>query len=136
MGVQLRVIIRAVGIELGLVGVAKMKVCQSDTAAAQGTGDVEALSTPSLLRLMQQATIVALDGHLPEGYMTAGLRVNVDHLHGCPVGSELAATANLTRIEGRRLIFEVEVVRGEKIVGIGRIIRVQLNKERFLSGLS
>lgn len=120
-------------IELGLVGTADMVVKEEDTAIVHGTGDVAVLSTPRLLQLMQQATMDALDGHMPEGIITAGLRINLDHLHGSYVGAELSASATLTRIEGRRLVFEAEATSGDTVVGIGRIIRVQIDKEQFLS---
>ena len=122
-------------LELGLIGTATMTVGEADTAVVHGTGDVEVLSTPRLLQLMQQATMDALNGHLPEGMITAGLRVNVDHLIGCEVGASVQASATLTRIEGRRLVFEAEAMSREQLVGIGRIIRVQVDKESFLNRL-
>jgi len=124
-----------VAIQLGLVGTASMIVGEEDTALVHGTGDVAVLSTARLLRLMQVATMDALEGHLPEGMMTAGLRINLDHLHGTGVGTTVEAEATLTRLEGRRLIFEAEARSNDRLVGIGRIIRVQIDKEQFLSGL-
>ena len=112
-----------------------MTVAEDDTAKVHGTGDAAVLSTPRLLQLMQQATMTALDGHLPDGVITAGLRVNLDHLHGSPVGAIVEATAALTRIEGRRLVFECEATSGSRTIGIGRIIRVRIDEERFLSNL-
>lgn len=112
-----------------------MTVDDADTAIVHGTGDVAVLSTPRLLQLMQQATMAALDGHLPHGAITAGLRINLDHLQPSRVGERLDARAMLTRIEGRRLVFEVEATSNDKTVGIGRIIRVLLDKEQFLGNL-
>jgi len=112
-----------------------MTVADHDTAIEHGTGDVAVLSTPRLLQLMQNATMDALDGHLPEGMMTAGLRINLDHLHGSGIGAVVDATATLTRLEGRRLIFEAEAHANDRLVGIGRIIRVQIDREQFLSSL-
>jgi len=124
-----------VALELGLRGEATMVVTADNTALAQGTGDVEVLSTPALLQLMQQATMAAMDGHLDDGVITAGLRVNVDHLHGSPIDAVLYAVATLTRIEGRRLVFEVEANSDGVIVGLGRIVRVRIDREQFLSRL-
>ncbi len=112
-----------------------MTVGEDDTATSHGTGDVAVLSTPRLLQLMQNATMDALDGHLPDGMMTAGLRINLDHLHGSGVGTTVTSKAVLTRLEGRRLVFEVEAHANDRLVGIGRIIRVQIDKESFLSSL-
>jgi predicted thioesterase len=123
-------------IELGLSGCASMVVTDEDTAIVHGTGDVAVLSTPRLLQLMQEATMDALDGHMPQGMITAGLRINLDHLNGSPVGAAVEATANLIRIEGRRLVFESEARSEDTLVGTGRIIRVQVSREAFLSRMS
>ena len=78
----------------------------------------------------------ALDGHLPDGMITAGLRINLDHLNGSPVGAEVDATASLIRIEGRRLVFESEARSDDSVVGTGRIIRVQVSRDVFLSRMA
>ncbi|MDW3176021.1 MAG: hotdog domain-containing protein [Acidimicrobiia bacterium] len=119
-------------IELGLTGTAEMIVGDDDTAIAHGTGDAAVLSTPRLLQLMQQATMDALKDQLPEGVITAGLRINLDHLRSSYVGASVSASAMLTRLEGRRLVFEAEATSGDSVVGVGRIIRVQIDRERFL----
>lgn len=125
-----------VALELGIHGTATMTVTHENTAFKQGTGDAEVLSTPALLQVMQQATMDALAGNLPEGTITAGLRINLDHLIGMEIGATVYAEATLTRMEGRRLIFESEVTSGEDLVGVGRIIRVMIDEETFLTRLS
>lgn len=125
-----------VALELGLRGEAEMTVTPEITAFAQGTGDAEVLSTPALLQVMQQATMDALEGKLPEGTITAGLRINLDHLIGIEVGATVHAEATLTRMEGRRLIFESEARSGDDVIGVGRVIRVMITEENFLARLS
>jgi len=121
-----------VTIELGLRGIADMTVEKQDTALALGTGEVDFLSTSRLVQLMQQATMNALDGRLPEDAITAGLRVSIDHLRGSELGTMVEAVATLTRIEGRRLVFEAEATSATMVIGVGRIVRVQIDKEAFL----
>ncbi len=123
-------------LELGISGASKMTVTDDITAFAQGTGDAKVLSTPALLQLMQQATMDALAGNLPEGTITAGLRINLDHLIGIEVGAIVEAEATLTRMEGRRLIFESEATSGDDLIGVGRIIRVMVDEQTFLTRLS
>lgn len=126
----------AVALELGLRGTAEMTVTYEITAYKQGTGDAQVLSTPALLQVMQQATMDALEGNLPEGTITAGLRINLDHLIGMEIGAKVHAEATLTRMEGRRLIFESEATSGDDLVGVGRIIRVMIDEDTFLTRLS
>ena len=125
-----------VALELGISGMATIQVTHEITAYSQGTGDAEVLSTPALLQVMQQATMDALEGNLPKGTITAGLRINLDHLIGIEVGATVHAAATLTRMEGRRLIFESEAKSGEDLIGVGRIIRVMIDEETFLTRLS
>ena len=120
-------------IQLGLTGAAGLTVTDADTARSLGTGDVEVLATSKLLEVMLAATMAALDGHVPDGMTTAGMRVNLDHLNGSPVGADVTATATLIRIEGRRLVFEADVMSDGITVGIGRVIRVQVDRDSFLS---
>ena len=112
-----------------------MTVAEEDTATAQNTGDVPVLSTSRLLELMQNATMDALAGNLPEGMMTAGLRINLDHLQASGVGTVVESSSVLTRMEGRRLIFEADAHANGQLVGTGRIIRVQIDRDTFLSSL-
>lgn len=135
-GLAATAMVGVVALELGLRGTAKMTVTYEITAYKQGTGDAQVLSTPALLQVMQQATMDALEGNLPKGTITAGLRINLDHLIGMEIGATVHAEATLTRMEGRRLIFESEVTSGDDIVGIGRIIRVMIDEETFLTRLS
>ena len=112
-----------------------MTVAEEDTATAQNTGDVPVLSTSRLLELMQNATMDALAGNLPEGMMTAGLRINLDHLQASGVGTVVESSSVLTRMEGRRLIFEADAHANGQLVCTGRIIRVQIDRDKFLSSL-
>ena len=107
-------------------------VGEADTARALGSGDVEVLGTPRLVALFEEATIDAVDGYLPPGVTTVGMRVQVDHLQPTPVGAEVAAEAYLDKIEGRRITFTVTASDGGGLVGAGKVTRVVVDVNRFL----
>ena len=67
------------------------------------------LSTPDMIRLIEQTAIEAVAPCLAPGQVTVGTRVNVAHLAGTLVGMTVTITVELVEIERRRLGFRVEV---------------------------
>jgi predicted thioesterase len=96
------------------------------------TGDVAVLATPRLVGLVEEATVRAVEGQLPEGTTTVGYRVQVDHLAPVPVGDEIQAEAVLETVESRRLTYRVSVTDARGLVGAGRITRVVVERDRFM----
>src|SRR5262245_52723367 len=70
---------------------------------------IRVLSTPDMIRLIEQTAIEAVAPHLPPGQTTVGTRVDVAHLAATPVGMTVTITVELTEIDRRRLGFRVEV---------------------------
>ena len=120
-------------IEVGLRGEASLVVCEADTARAMRSGTVDVLATPRLIALCEEATCMALDGRLPAGHTTVGMRVQVDHLQPTAVGSRVDAEATLEKVEGRRLTFTVSASDTRGLVAAGRVTRVLVEVERFCS---
>ena len=70
---------------------------------------VRVLSTPDMIRLIEQTAIEATQPHLAAGQATVGTRVDVAHLAATPVGMTVTITVELTEIDRRKLGFKVEV---------------------------
>ena len=87
------------------------------------------LSTPSMIGLMERASIQVVQAHLPEGHTTVGFEVNVKHFGATPKGQKVTVKTELLEVDGRRLRFKVEAHDEGKKVGEGThrraIIQVQ-----------
>ena len=70
---------------------------------------IRVLSTPDMIRLIEQTAIQAVQPHLAAGQATVGTRVDVAHLAATPVGMTVTITVELTEVDRRRLGFRVEV---------------------------
>jgi predicted thioesterase len=116
----------------GLAANVSLTVAKEDTAVALGTGDVPVLATPRVVILAEEASVLAVQGHLDEGLTTVGYRVQLDHLAPAIVGAIVDVEATLESIEGRRLTFRISVNDGRGLVAAGKITRVVVNRERFL----
>ncbi|GAA1758099.1 MULTISPECIES: thioesterase family protein [Streptomonospora] len=120
----------------GLRGSADLVVGAQDTALALGSGDTEVLGTPRVLALAEAATVAATRGRLDEGATTVGTEVALSHLAASAVGARVRAEARLSRVDGRRLVFDVTVSQvgggGAALAG-GTVERVVVDRARFTS---
>lgn len=119
-------------LEVGLWGDAKLVVTPADTALALGSGIVPVLGTPRLVALVEEACCHAVDGALPEGHTTVGMRVQLDHLQPTAVGQQVVAEATLEKVEGRRVSFTVSASDACGLIAAGKVTRVVVETERFL----
>ncbi|MEW6171975.1 MAG: hotdog domain-containing protein [Bacillota bacterium] len=120
-------------LQKGLRGSACITVGEGDTAVAQGSGTVPVFATPRLVAVMEAAAVAALNGVLPQGQTSVGTKVDVEHLAATPVGMEVVAVAELTEVDGRRLVFAVEARDPAEVVGRGRHERFLIDEARFLA---
>ncbi len=118
-------------IEPGLTGTSELVVGPENTARHLGSGGVEVLATPEMVRLMERAAVAAVDPLLPAGSATVGARIDVEHLAPTPAGMRVRARAELVAVEGRRLRFAVEASDEHQVVGRGQHERVIVDLERF-----
>lgn len=119
-------------IEEGLSHTSTMEVTNDKTAAVVGSGDMPVLATPMMIALMENAAMLAVAPYLNEGDSTVGGHISTSHLAPTALGKTITAKATLTKIEGRKLHFEVEAHEGEKLLGKGTHLRFVVNKEKFL----
>ena len=108
-------------------------VTETDTAAAWGSGGLPVFSTPALVGLMESAAVIALRGCLPPGQETVGGRIDVHHLAATPVGMQVRSRAELTAIEGRKLVFKVQAWDEFELIGEAVHERFIVDEARFIA---
>ena len=81
------------------------------------------LSTPRMIQMMEQASVIAVLHDLPPGTISVGTRIEVDHLKAVPEGATVYASAKLVGYKGRFLVFDVEARSGEHVIGAGKVFR-------------
>ncbi len=117
----------------GLSGEKKESVTTANTAVAYGSGGISVYATPAMIGLMEGAALSSVDPLLPPGFSTVGTKLEVDHLAATPLGMTVTATANLTAVEGRKLIFEVIACDEKDVIGKGRHERFIIDCNKFLA---
>lgn len=124
-----------VPVEPGLTATASLTVSETDTAIACESGDVPVLSTPRVVALCEQATMLATRDRLAEGDTSVGATIQISHVSPAPVGSLVVAEATLDKIEGRRLHFSVTVTDEQGLIAAGKVTRAVVTRSRFLGKL-
>lgn len=108
-------------------------VTDKDTASHWGSGGLPVFSTPALVGLMESAAVIALRGAQPPGQTTVGGRIDVHHLAATPVGMKVHARAELTAIDGRRLVFKIQAWDEVELIGEASHDRIVVDEARFLA---
>lgn len=121
--------------EIGLKYESKTVVSAANAAATLGSGDMDVFATPAMVALMENAAMLAVRDHLPEGSATVGTEITTSHIKASPLGAQITASAELVEIEGRRLGFVVKAWDDKGVIGEGRHTRFVVDRERFLSKL-
>jgi predicted thioesterase len=116
----------------GLHASVSLTVRAEDTAEALRSGDVPVLGTPRLVALCEEASCLAIEGHLTDNCTSVAKRLQFDHLVPVGIGGIVWAEATLDRIEGRRLVFTLSVSESAGLVAAGKLIRVIVDREAFL----
>ena len=121
--------------EKGLKHQSVMVVNEGNTAEFIGSGDMAVLATPAMVALMENAAMMAVALHLGEGETTVGSMISTTHLKPSKVGRSISAIAELTEVEGRKLVFKISAYDGETLIGEGDHVRYVVNREKFLAKL-
>ena len=119
----------------GLSARVELKVTEADTAESLRTGAVPVLATPRLIALCEEASCKAIEGHLAANSTSVAKRLQFDHLVPVGIDGKVWAEATLDRIEGRRMVFTLSVSESAGLVAAGKLIRVVVDRETFLSNV-
>ena len=67
----------------------------------------QVFATPMMVTAMENAALNAVRDYLEPGESAVGTMVNVRHLAATPVGHQVTAEAEVTKVDGRRIEFKV-----------------------------
>ncbi len=109
-----------------------MVVERHDLASHTGNIGAEVLSTHRVVLLMEQAARDTIENLLPEGKITVGTSISIEHFAATPLGVRVRAEASLKEVNGRRLFFHI-VVRDEfEEIARGQNEQIIVSADRFL----
>lgn len=123
-------------VEIGLKYTSELRVNESLTALAIGSGDMPVLATPMMMALMENAAMLAVKDKLPEGSTTVGGHIESSHLKPSKIGDVVRAEAEVTRVDGKKIEFRVSAYSGEALIGEGTHLRFIVDRQKFMSRIT
>lgn len=118
---------------VGLKHTSELTVSEAQTAVQLGSGDMPVLATPAMMALMEKAAMLAVADELPNGCTTVGGYIESSHLKPSKIGDKITATAEVTRIDGKKIEFKISAYSGDTMLGEGTHLRFIVDQERFMS---
>ena len=106
---------------------------EAHSARVVGSGLLPVLATPAMTALMEQAAAGALEEFLPEGWTSVGISLDVEHTSATPLGMGFRAEAEVTAVEGRKILFDVRAYDDAGEIGRGTHARFAVESEPFLA---
>jgi fluoroacetyl-CoA thioesterase len=100
-------------------GLTAERVVTVDASLSVTHTKVPMLSTPKMIDLMEGVCRSLVQDLLPPEFITVGYEVHVKHKAPAPVGTQVKSWCKILEVEGRRLLFEVRVTAGDRVIGEG-----------------
>jgi fluoroacetyl-CoA thioesterase len=91
----------------------------------------QVFATPMMITAMENAALNAIRGYLDPGESAVGTAVDIRHLAATPVGHEVTAEAEVTRVDGRRIAFNVSARDETEVIGSGTHERIVVDVRRL-----
>ena len=91
----------------------------------------QVFATPMMVTIMENAALNAIRDYLEPGESAVGTIVNVRHLAATPVGHQVTATATVTKVDGRRIEFDVSARDEIEEIGAGTHERMLVDMARL-----
>ena len=124
-------------IELNKIFETHYTVKDENSAKNMGSGDLDVLSTPSLVAFMENAAKNYLNNFLPQELGSVGSNININHLAPTLIGNTITITGKVTGIIKDKIInFSIEAYEGNKKIGTANHTRVIINNSKFIEKIS
>jgi fluoroacetyl-CoA thioesterase len=88
--------------------------------------------TPIMIFHMEETAGAAITPHLPDGWVSVGVLVNVKHLAATPVGAQVRVRAEVIAVDDHTATFKVEAHDGIDKIGEGLHVRAAVEMARFM----
>lgn len=120
-----------VSLKVGLTNNIETVVTIDNCAQSVGSGDTLVFATPAMIALMEKTSAALVSPFLEEGNTTVGTLVSIEHSAATPVGMKVNCTATLVEIDGRKLVFSLDVSDECGKIGSGTHHRFIVNRNKF-----
>ncbi|MFT8873106.1 MAG: thioesterase family protein [Sporolactobacillus sp.] len=120
-------------IEKGMTCTVETQVDETMTADRFASGALPVYGTPAMIGLMEHAACECLSKALQPGQTSVGTEISIAHLAATPVGATVKATATVTAVDRRKIVFDVSAYDNAGKIGEGKHARFIVASEPFMA---
>jgi len=91
----------------------------------------EVFATPMMVLVLENAALNAIRDFLDAGESAVGTAIDIRHLAATPVGHRVTGEAEVTAVDGRRILFDVRAFDEHEEIGNGTHERMVVDRTRF-----
>ena len=91
----------------------------------------DVFATPYLGGYMERASAELIDQQLEEGWQSVGISMNLQHLAPTPLGMKVKIVTKVSKVEGRKLTFDIEAFDELEKIGVASHERFIINAAKF-----
>lgn len=110
-------------------------VTEEHSAKHWASGDLNVLSTPTLIAFMENAAYEYVQNQLPAEKTTVGAMVSIQHLAPTKIGQTVDVIIQSVESDGKKYHFDIEAYEGEVLIGKGTHTRAVITTAKFLERL-
>ena len=123
-------------IELNKIFETHYTIKGENSAKSMGSGDLEVLSTPSLVAFMENSAKNYLNNFLNEELGSVGSNININHLAPTLIGKNIIVKGSIKEIiKEKIIIFNLEVYESDTQIATANHTRVIINNKIFMEKL-
>ena len=120
-------------IKVGMTLTLQKKITVDDTALNYGSGKIPNLfATPRLVAFLIEASSQLIDPKLPEGFVSVGHHVEVDHFNPTVVGSTVTIEIKVLNVDHGKYTLGMKAYDDFGQIGSGTHTRTVVNYEKMM----
>lgn len=122
-----------INLEKGTNFVVQKKVMEEDASLNYGSGQLDTvLATPSLVALVIEGAVEAIDKKLPEGIISVGTKMEFEHTNATVIGATISIDGKITDFDGKKVSISFIAFDEVGEIGSGTHERLIVSKEGMM----
>lgn len=118
-------------IQIGMQSSKTYRVKPEHTAIEVGSGSLKVLATPSLIAFMENTALNLLADHLPQGFSSVGVHIDMHHSAPTPIGGKVNVICQVKSINRASVTFSIKAQDEHEPIGQGQHTRAVIDVGRF-----
>jgi predicted thioesterase len=122
-----------INLATGTTFTVQKRVTEEDASLNYGSGQLDTvLATPSLVALVIEGAVEAIDSKLPEGIISVGAKMEFEHTNATVIGATVSIEGEIAEFDGRKAVINFTAYDEVGEIGSGVHERLIVSKDGMM----